>query len=188
MRGQSFADQSRNSLALKEGDTVKIGRLFWLSVICNLQVPLTEAPVTTVVGAMIETPHHDAIVAPPGLLITDDDRDFRETLREVFEPRGFRTWLAGDGDEALDILGSEPVHLLVVDMHMPRLSGLETIRRARENQVTIPWILMSAALDDEIIREAQEAEAFSVLPKPVGFAQLTAVVQQAMRLTYHWPD
>ena len=137
---------------------------------------------------MIETPQHDALVTPPGLLITDDDRDFRETLREVFEPRGFRTLLAGDGDEALDILHSQPVHLLVVDMHMPRLTGLETIRRAREHQVTIPWILMSAALDDEIIREANQADAFSVLPKPVRFAEITAVVQQAMRVTYHWPD
>ena len=44
------------------------------------------------------------LVTPPSLLITDDDSDFRETLRGVFEPRGFRTLLAGDGEEALEIV------------------------------------------------------------------------------------
>jgi len=126
------------------------------------------------------------LVQPPSLLIADDDYDFRETLRDVFAPRGFRTLLASDGDEALHILEEEPVHLLLVDMHMPRLTGLEVARRVQESRVAIPWILLSAALDESIVREAQEAEAFSVLAKPVRFAQITAVVADAMRSRYNW--
>ena len=56
----------------------------------------------------------------PSILITDDDLDFRETLRFVFEPRGFRTLLAGDGEEALEIMRGEQVHLVLLDVHMPQ--------------------------------------------------------------------
>ena len=71
------------------------------------------------------------VLITPSLLITDDDADFRETLGDIFERRGFRILLAPDGEEALQIAVREPVHLLVTDLHMPRLSGLETIRRMR---------------------------------------------------------
>src|SRR6266568_2007921 len=58
------------------------------------------------------------------LLITDDDRGARETLREIFEPVGFRTLLAESGEEAIDIAQSQDVHLALMDMHLPRLTGL----------------------------------------------------------------
>jgi CheY-like chemotaxis protein len=128
---------------------------------------------------------------PPSLLITDDDRDFRETLRGVFEPRGFRTLLAADGDEALDIVQRQPVHLALLDMHMPRLSGLETIRRIRQMRldIVLPCILISAALDDAIEEEARRQRAFSVLSKPIRLREITGLVQQALMQTYEWrPD
>ncbi len=126
----------------------------------------------------------------PRLLITDDDRDFRATLVDVLRSRGFDTLEAGDGEEALDVLHHEQVHLLLLDMHMPRLSGLETIRRLRklELEVVVPWILISAALDDEIVAEARAAAVFSVLPKPLRLPQLTTAVSAALRQTYNWPE
>ena len=127
----------------------------------------------------------------PTLLITDDDRDFRETLRGVFEPRGYRTLLAADGQEALDMLAFEPVHLALLDMHMPRLTGLETIRRIRELpfDVVLPCILISAALDAAIEEEARRQRAFSILSKPVRLRDITGAVQQALIETYNWrPD
>ncbi len=120
----------------------------------------------------------------PSILITDDDHDFRETLRIVFEPRGFRTLLAGDGEEALEIVRDQEVHLLLLDMHMPRLSGLETIRRVKQFRSRLPCILLSAALDDLLIQQAQLAEAFSVLSKPVSRLQITSVVDLALRHAY----
>ena len=102
---------------------------------------------------------HFVNLVTPSLLITDDDRDFRETLKEVFAPRGFRTLLAQDGEEALGILNCETVHLLLLDMHMPKLNGLDTIRRVRILFGRLPWILMSARLDDDLRNEAEEEEA-----------------------------
>lgn len=128
---------------------------------------------------------------PPSLLITDDDRDFRETLRGVFEQRGYRTLLAADGEEALDVMARETVHLALLDMHMPRLTGLETIRRIRQLpfDVVLPCILISAALDAAIEEEARRQRAFSILSKPVRLRDITGAVQQALSETYNWrPD
>jgi CheY-like chemotaxis protein len=121
----------------------------------------------------------------PSLLITDDDHDFREAVRGVFESR-FRTLLARDGEEALDIVRRQEVHLLLLDMHMPKLTGLETLRQVKRFKSRLPCILISAALDENLIRQAQLAEAFSVLAKPVSRKQLTGTVEAAMRRIYHW--
>jgi CheY-like chemotaxis protein len=123
------------------------------------------------------------MIVRPSLLITDDDAGFRETLRSVFEPR-FRTLLAGDGEEALKIVRTNEVHLVLVDMHMPRLTGLEVLRRLRQLQVRVPCILLSANLDDEIISQARQANAFSVLAKPVTRQRITWTVEQAIETTY----
>jgi CheY-like chemotaxis protein len=121
----------------------------------------------------------------PSLLITDDDHDFRETLRVVFEPR-FRTLLAGDGQEALEIVRTQEVHLVLLDMHMPKLTGLETLRQVKRFNALLPCILLSAGLNDSLIRQAELAQAFSVLSKPVSRQQLTSTVDAAMRRIYNW--
>jgi len=122
----------------------------------------------------------------PSLLITDDDRAFRETLQGVFEPEGYRTLLAGDGEEALKIVRREKVHLILLDMHMPRLTGLETLRRVRQFRAILPCILLSADLDDLIVEQARRLRAFSVLAKPITRGQITGVVREALRITYNW--
>jgi two-component system chemotaxis response regulator CheY len=127
------------------------------------------------------------LASPPTLLITDDDRDFRETLQDVFEPRGLRTLLARDGQEALDVMQSHDVHLVLLDMHMPRLTGLETLRRVKQIYAPLPCILISAGLNEMLIEQARQADAYSILSKPVGFRELTTVVNHALRETYNWP-
>jgi CheY-like chemotaxis protein len=123
----------------------------------------------------------------PSILITDDDRDFRETLRGVFEPEGFRTVLAEDGDEALDIVRRQEIHLIVLDMHMPRLTGLETLRLLKQFKRMLPCILLSAEADDTLVEQAREADAFLFLPKPVSRLAITATVHLALHRTYDWP-
>ena len=127
------------------------------------------------------------MIRTPSILITDDDLQFRETLRSVFEPRGFRTLLAGDGEEALKIVSrSEDLHLILLDMHMPKLTGLETLKRIKEVRSVLPCILLSAALDEDLIRQARMAHAFSVLSKPVSRSLITDTVHEALRRTYDW--
>jgi CheY-like chemotaxis protein len=126
------------------------------------------------------------MISTPSLLITDDDRAFRETLRGVFEPRGFATLLAADGLEALQIARSQPVHLLLLDYHMPQLTGLETIRRLRASAVQTPCILMSAELDPSVVAAAEAEQVFSVLSKPFSISTITRIVRDALQRTYQW--
>ena len=126
------------------------------------------------------------LVETPSLLITDDDWEFRETLRTALEPEGLNTLLASDGEEALEIVRCQEVHLVLLDMHMPKLSGLETLRRLKRFRSMLPCILLSAKLDDLLIEQARVARAFSVLAKPVTLRQITGAVRQALERTYHW--
>jgi CheY-like chemotaxis protein len=68
---------------------------------------------------------------PYSILITDDDRGCREALCEIVASEGFRTLLAESGEEALEIIREERIHLALLDMHMPRLTGLETMVRCQ---------------------------------------------------------
>jgi CheY-like chemotaxis protein len=123
----------------------------------------------------------------PAVLITDDDAALRETLRATLEPCGVETMLAADGMEALEIVRRGPIHVAVFDMHMPRLTGLETMLRLRAMGLQLPCILISARLDEAIRVAANRAEAFSLLPKPVSRSALTGSVERALRSCYGWP-
>jgi CheY-like chemotaxis protein len=118
------------------------------------------------------------------ILITDDDRDCREALREIMEPQGFRTLLASCGEEALDIVQGEPVHLALLDMHMPTLTGLETLRLLRQIHALLPCILVTADATESLIRQAQQERAYSVIPKPVSKSVVIYVVARALVRTY----
>jgi CheY-like chemotaxis protein len=122
----------------------------------------------------------------PSILITDDDSSFRETLGGIFEPLGFRTLMAADGVEALEVMQRESVHLLLLDMHMPRLTGLETLRQLRAWDISTPCIMLSAELDDAIRDAARRAKAFDVLGKPISRQDITDAVARAFREAYDW--
>lgn len=119
----------------------------------------------------------------PSLLITDDDRAFRETLRNVFEPLGYHTLLAADGEEAVQIVRTATIHVALLDMHMPRLTGLEAIRHIRALHATLPCILISAAMDDALRADARQ-QGISVLAKPISFAEITSTVGGALAQAY----
>jgi CheY-like chemotaxis protein len=124
----------------------------------------------------------------PRLLITDDDRDFRETIAGALADRGFETLQAANGEEALEVVSRNEVHLLLLDQQMPRLSGLDTIAllRPADRSVPLPWILISGALDEQIVAQARAAAAFSILQKPIRWPDLTGTVTRALAAAYDW--
>jgi CheY-like chemotaxis protein len=126
-------------------------------------------------------------MTPPSVLIADDDDALRETLGGVLEPLGIRPLLAADGQEALQIVRHEQVHLVLLDMHMPRFTGLETLRALKQFKAALPCILFSARLDERIIEAARREHAFSVMSKPFTRQQITGAVGQALRAAYNWP-
>jgi two-component system chemotaxis response regulator CheY len=118
------------------------------------------------------------------ILITDDDRNCREALREIMEPQGFRIFLAESGEEALEITQAEPVHLAILDMHMPTLTGLETLSLLRQMRALLPCILVTADVTESLMRQAWQAHAYSVIPKPVSKNVVIHTVVRALIRVY----
>lgn len=119
------------------------------------------------------------------ILITDDDPAARETLRDIVAPQGFHTLMAESGEEAIDLVKSHEVHLALMDMHLPRLSGLETIAIVRQIRGVIPTILMTGDNDENLIRRALSEHAYCVLAKPVSKHVVIYVVKKALAKFYN---
>jgi CheY-like chemotaxis protein len=122
------------------------------------------------------------------ILIADDDAGCREALRAIVEPEGYCTFLARSGEEALDILHVQPIDLALLDMHMPRLSGLETLELARQFNALLPCILVTADANEVLIRQAFRARAYSVIPKPVSKNVVLYTVVRALVRVYGGPQ
>jgi CheY-like chemotaxis protein len=119
------------------------------------------------------------------ILITDDDAAARETLREIVAPQGYRTLMAQSGEEAIDLIREHEVHLALMDMHLPRLSGLETMAILRQIKGVIPAILITADHNEDLMRRALSEHAFCVLAKPVTKHGLIYVVRKAIEKYYN---
>jgi DNA-binding NtrC family response regulator len=118
------------------------------------------------------------------ILITDDDRGMRETLAEIVGERGFRPVLAESGDQAVEVVQREPIHLALLDMHMPRLTGLETLQLVRQIYAALPAILITADATRDLMRQAFQAHVFSVIPKPINPHVILNTVIRALGRAY----
>ncbi|MGH7225155.1 MAG: response regulator [Gemmataceae bacterium] len=118
------------------------------------------------------------------ILIADDDTSCRQALRDIMEPEGFRTLMASSGEEALDIVRQVDVHLALLDMHMPTLTGLETLQLVRQIKGMLPAILITADATESLIRQACQLHCYSVLPKPLSKSVVLYTVVRALAVVY----
>jgi two-component system response regulator AtoC len=126
--------------------------------------------------------HHDY-----SILIADDDPQARDALREIIAPEGYPTYVAEDGEEALELLEQHPVHLFLCDMYMRTLTGLETVSLARRINALLPCILVTASNDETLMRKALEVKVYSIVNKPVSRHELLFTVRRALRRAYPTP-
>ncbi len=119
----------------------------------------------------------------PRILIVDDDPGQRSLLHSFLEGQGFETVLAENGERALRVLAEQPIQMMISDVRMPGLSGLETLRKARERHPLLQVLLVTAYAD---IREAVGAMrdgAVNYLAKPIDLDELLSIVQHATGVT-----
>ena len=122
----------------------------------------------------------------PNVLITDDDADFREVLCDALSRRGLHLVQAADGDEALRLIERESIHMALVDVHMPKVTGLEVIRVLSQRAERMPYVLMSAMMDEEIEREAARMRAYKIIRKPIRLQNLRDIVCGGLAEAYGW--
>src|SRR5512146_2794695 len=115
---------------------------------------------------------------PRRILIVDDDPGQRSLLDSFLKSQGFLTAVADSGERALGLLRAEDFSLMISDVRMPGMSGLETLRQARQEHAVLPVLLVTAYAD---IREAVGAMrdgALNYLAKPIDLDELLTTVQQ----------
>ncbi len=110
------------------------------------------------------------------VLVLEDDRDVAETIRELIEDQGYRAICVDNGREALAVLEHERPCLMLVDVFMPVMNGIEFLRvvKARASLADIPRVIMTAANDHMI----GVKEDVSVLYKPVDFDALRRMLEK----------
>ena len=117
------------------------------------------------------------------ILIVDDDPGQRSLLDSFLSSQGFETVTATSGEQALERLRTGNFSMMISDVRMPGLTGLETLRRARQEYPVLPVLLVTAYAD---IREAVDAMrdgALNYLAKPIDLDELLATVRQATGLS-----
>jgi DNA-binding NtrC family response regulator len=130
---------------------------------------------------MTSEPRKPAAKAPR-ILIVDDDAGQRSLLDSFLRSQGFETLPVASGERALEVLRSEEINMMISDVRMPGMTGLETLRRARQQHSVLPVLLVTAYAD---IREAVGAMrdgALNYLAKPIDLDELLLTVQQATGL------
>jgi DNA-binding NtrC family response regulator len=119
----------------------------------------------------------------PRILIVDDDPGQRSLLDSFLSGQGFETVTATSGEQALERLRTGSFSMMISDVRMPGLTGLETLRRARQEQPILPVLLVTAYADIRDAVDAMRDGALNYLAKPIDLDELLATVQQATGLS-----
>ena len=116
------------------------------------------------------------------ILIVDDNKEHREALGRVLTQAGYHVvGLASDGKDALALLGRTPVDLIIADLRMPGMGGLELLKRVKPRWPSIQVIILTAFGDVISHAEAMEHGASQFLSKPVRRAEILAQTRIAVQ-------
>ena len=114
------------------------------------------------------------------LLIVDDEQSYRQLLTLVFEGDGHNIKTARNGREAVEMLEQEPADIIISDVKMPDMNGIEMLRAAREFLPDISVVLMTAFASVETAREAFKLGADDFIQKPFDVEELKVIVKKAL--------
>ena len=116
------------------------------------------------------------------ILLVDDDASFRRVVDYMLKEEGYETVLAEHGLDALKKLDDSPVSLVITDVRMPHMNGLELLERLQVDTPELPVIVVTAHADVEDAVQAMRAGAFDYIVKPVNRDQLRFVIRKALEV------
>jgi len=115
------------------------------------------------------------------VFIVDDEEEFVTTLAERLELRGFEAQIATDGESALHLVETDPPQVVVLDVMMPGMGGLEVLQRIKELNPRIPVILLTGHGATREGMEGMRLGAFDYLMKPLSIDDLIKKMQEAVK-------
>ncbi len=114
------------------------------------------------------------------VLLIDDEIEFVETLAERLELRGYISKIAGDGESGISRLANESFDVAILDLMMPGLSGLDTLRQIKEIDKTLPVIMLTGHGSTKDGMEGMRMGAFDFLMKPLDINDLLEKIKLAL--------
>jgi len=120
-----------------------------------------------------------SVHAGPSVLVVDDEQDFVETLVKRMERRGFKVAGVGSGQEALLLLGKQHFDVVILDVMMPGIDGIETLREIKLAWPRIQVILLSGHGGEEMGLRGMAYGAYSYLLKPVALKTIVETTYTA---------
>lgn len=117
------------------------------------------------------------------ILAVDDSVTIRQSVKFALEKSGYEVAVAGSGEEALRILGAGKVNLIITDLHMDGMDGLELIRQVRQSALHkfTPILMLTTESSQEKIAEGRQAGATGWIVKPFKPEQMLATVEKVLR-------
>lgn len=117
------------------------------------------------------------------ILVVDDEPQIRDLLKRFLSLRGYKVRVAADGQQALTMVEQEAPQLIVLDVYMPGINGIEVLRRLRGRKFTGGVILLTGSQDDKLLQEALDLGSVDVMGKPVDLERLALAIQVGYILT-----
>jgi DNA-binding NtrC family response regulator len=114
------------------------------------------------------------------ILVVDDDPDIREVLKDRLESLGYNVFAAASGVEALELLEKQNPQIVLMDIEMPEMSGLEALKEIRKRQIDITVVMITAHGTIERAVEAIRQGAYDFIPKPFEPDHIALIVQRAL--------
>jgi len=164
-------DRSTMAAAYAESGVPEMGK----EVMQEKSSRRSDTPPDTVPGSA------DASARTLKVLLVDDEEDLVRTMAERMEMRDLGSDVAFDGQQALNMIEDEMPDVMVLDLRMPGLDGMEVLRRVKETYPQIAVIIMTGHGSDKDEEEARRLGAFDYLRKPVDINQLMETVKNAGR-------
>lgn len=116
----------------------------------------------------------------PLILVVDDQIGVRRLVQEIFLGSPFRVITAGHGREALAVAGLDLPRVVLLDMKMPVMDGLETLRALQAMHPKLPIIMMTAVGDGERVQEALASGALACVHKPFDIFELRRLIEDVL--------
>ncbi len=135
------------------------------------------------VRQQVERPPSAKGQAAKSILVVDDEPVIRALLSKFLTQQGYRVRLAQDGPAALALVREEPPRLMILDIYMPGMNGVEVFRQLRAQGYQGGVITLTASQDERLLKEMLELGSVDVVGKPVDLERLALVVQVALALS-----
>ncbi len=115
------------------------------------------------------------------ILIVDDEKSMREFLKILLVKEGYKVITAQDGDRALELIQKSPVDLVVSDIRMPGISGLELLARIKDHDEDVPVIMITAFASPDDAVQAMKSGAYDYISKPFNVDEIKSVIHSATK-------